>query len=63
MVTLAGLLAGAVTLAQATYPGDLSVAALSAQACMIAMVVLPVMLGASLVLVTHRSRHSVKSGS
>ena len=63
MVTLAGLLAGAVTLAQATNPGDLSVAALSAQACMIAMVVLPVMLGASLVLVTHRSRHSVKSGS
>jgi len=63
LVTLAGLLAGTVTLAQATDPGGLSVAVLSAQACMIAMVVLPVMLGASLMLVTHRSRRSAKSGS
>jgi beta-lactamase regulating signal transducer with metallopeptidase domain len=60
LVTLAGTLAGAVTLAHAASPGALSLAMLSAQACMIAMVVVPVMLGASLVLVTHRSRQRAK---
>jgi beta-lactamase regulating signal transducer with metallopeptidase domain len=59
-VTLAGALAGAVTLAHAANPGALSLAVLSAQACMIGMVVLPVMLGASVVLVTYRSRQRAK---
>jgi beta-lactamase regulating signal transducer with metallopeptidase domain len=54
LVTLAGLAAIAMTLAQTAAPGGMSVAALSAQACMIAMVVLPVMLGVSLVALTHR---------
>ncbi len=56
LITLAGVLAGALTLARAANPGTLSLAVLSAQACMVAMVVVPVMLGASVVLVTHRSR-------
>jgi Ca2+/H+ antiporter len=56
LITLVGVLAGAVTLARAANPGTLSLAVLSAQACMIAMVVVPVMLGASVVLVTHGSR-------
>ena len=54
LVTLAGLTAIAMTLGQTAAPGGLSVAALSAQACMIAMVVLPVMVGVSLVAITHR---------
>ena len=58
LVTIVGLLAGAVTLAHAATPGNLSVAVLTAQACMIGMVVLPVMLGASLVLLTQRSWRS-----
>jgi beta-lactamase regulating signal transducer with metallopeptidase domain len=53
-VTLVGLAAIAMTLAQTASPGGMSVAALSAQACMIAMVVLPVVLGISLVAITHR---------
>lgn len=55
LATLAGLAAIAMTLAHTAAPGSMSVAALSAQACMIAMVVLPVMLGVSLVAITHRS--------
>jgi hypothetical protein len=59
LVTLAGLAAIAMTLAHTAEPGGMSVAALSAQACMIAMVVLPVMLGVGLVAITHRGWQSV----
>jgi BlaR1 peptidase M56 len=62
LLTLAGLAAIAMTLAHTTAPGALSIAALSAQACMIAMVVLPVMLGVSLVAITHRGWQSAQRG-
>jgi BlaR1 peptidase M56 len=54
LITLAGVAAIAMTLAHTAAPGGLSFAALSAQACMIAMAMLPVMFGAFLVAVTHR---------
>ena len=54
LVTLAGLTAIAMTVAHTAAPGTLSVAALSAQACMVGMAVLPIMLGASLVAITRR---------
>ena len=60
LVTLAGLAAIAMTLAHTAAPGGVSVAALGAQACMIAMVVLPVMLGVSLVAITHRGWQSAQ---
>jgi hypothetical protein len=62
LLTLAGLAAIAMILAHTAAPGGMSVAALSAQACMIAMVVLPVMLGASLVAITHRGWQSAQRG-
>jgi beta-lactamase regulating signal transducer with metallopeptidase domain len=62
LVTLAGLAAIAMTLAHTAAPGALSIAALSAQACMIAMVVLPVMLGVSIVAITHRGWQSAQRG-
>jgi beta-lactamase regulating signal transducer with metallopeptidase domain len=57
-VTLVGLAAITVALAHTAAPGALSLAALAGQACMIAMTVLPVMLGVSLVAITHRGRQS-----
>lgn len=60
LVTLAGLAAIAMTLAHTAAPGGVSVAALSAQACMIAMLVVPVMLGVSLVAITHRGWRSAQ---
>jgi hypothetical protein len=60
LVTLAGLGAIAMTLAHTAASGGVSVAALSAQACMIAMLVVPVMLGVSLVAVTHRGWQSAQ---
>jgi hypothetical protein len=49
-------------LAHTAAPGGMSVVALSAQACMIAVVVLPVMLGVSLVAITHRGWQSAQRG-
>lgn len=60
LVTLAGLAGIAMTLAQTASPGGMSVAALSAQACMIAMVVVPVMLGVTLVAITRRGWQSAQ---
>ncbi len=54
LVTLGGLTAVAMTLAHTVAPGGLSVAALSAQTCMMGMAVLPVMLGVCLVAATRR---------
>jgi BlaR1 peptidase M56 len=54
LITLAGLAAIAMTLAHTTAPGTLGFAALSAQACMIAMAVLPVVFGVFLVAITRR---------
>jgi len=62
LVTLAALTAIAMIVAHAAAPGALSIAVLSAQACMIGMVVLPVALGMCLVAITQRrwqgARHS-----
>jgi len=60
LATLAGLAAIAMTLAQTAAPGGLSVAALSAQACMIAMVIVPIILGVNLVAITHRRWQSAR---
>lgn len=60
LVTLAGLAGIAMTLAQTASPGGMSVAALSAQACMIAMVMVPVMLGVTLVAITRRGWQSAQ---
>lgn len=60
LVTLAGLAGIAMTLAHTASPGGMSVAALSAQACMIAMVVVPVMLGVTLVAITRRGWRSAQ---
>ena len=61
LLTLAGLAAIAMTVAHTASPGGISVAALSAQACMIAMVVMPVMLGVTLVAITRRGWQSPQS--
>ena len=59
LVALAGLTAIAMILAHATAPGALSIAALSAQTCMIGMALLPIVLGVCLVAITHRRvRHA-----
>jgi len=62
LVTLAALMAVAMIVAHTAAPGALSVAVLSAQACMIGMVVLPLALGVCLVALTRRrwqgARHS-----
>jgi beta-lactamase regulating signal transducer with metallopeptidase domain len=59
-VTLAGLAAITLTLAHTAAPGALSLAALAGQACMIAMAVLPLMLGVTLVAITHRGWQSAQ---
>jgi beta-lactamase regulating signal transducer with metallopeptidase domain len=58
--TLAGFAAIAVALAHTAAPGALSLAALAGQACMIAMAVLPLMLGVALVALTHRGWQSAQ---
>lgn len=60
VVTLAGLGAIAMALAQTAPPGALSLAMLAGQTCMIAMVVMPVVLGVFLVAITHRYRHGAE---
>lgn len=59
-VTIAGLGAIAMALAQTAPPGALSLAMLAGQTCMIAMVVVPVVLGVFLVAITHRYRHGAE---
>lgn len=61
LVTLLGLLAGAMALMHTARPGALSIAVLAAQACMIVMVAAPLALGAGSVLLTHRRWKSAQS--